>query len=104
MAIKYSELELALNTLVTGFFSEAKDGRQTLDSAEFQTLVSNQLPTLAKAAGEDGGIQKILKQMGVEEGQDITFENFWTLVQKQASDQFTQGPDKKVVCSGCSIS
>uniref|UniRef100_A0A8C5FEQ6 S100/CaBP-9k-type calcium binding subdomain domain-containing protein n=1 Tax=Gadus morhua TaxID=8049 RepID=A0A8C5FEQ6_GADMO len=103
MAVKYSDLELALNTLVTGFFSETKDGRSTLDTAEFKTLVSNQLPTLAKTVGEEGGLQTVLRQMGVEEGQDITFENFWALVQKQATDQVTAAPDKKMMC-GCSIS
>ncbi|CAL8353911.1 unnamed protein product [Arctogadus glacialis] len=99
MAVKYSDLELALNTLVNGFFSETKDGRSTLDTAEFKTLVSNQLPTLAKTVGEEGGLQTILRQMGVEEGQDITFENFWALVQKQASDQVTAAPDKKIIPS-----
>ncbi|KAK0146066.1 Protein S100-A14 [Merluccius polli] len=101
---QYSDLELALNTLVTGFHSEAKDGSQTLDSAEFQTLVSKQLPALAKTVGEEGGLQKLLKQIGVEEGQDVTFENFWTLVQKQATDQFAQGANEKVVRCSCNIS
>ncbi|CAL8249548.1 unnamed protein product [Boreogadus saida] len=103
MAVKYTDLELALNTLVNGFFSETKDGHSTLDTAEFKTLVSNQLPTLAKTVGEDGGLQTVLRQMGVEEGQDITFENFWALVQKQASDQVTAAPDKKFM-RGCSVS
>ncbi|KAJ3598000.1 hypothetical protein NHX12_001515 [Muraenolepis orangiensis] len=99
----YTDLELALNTLVQGFHSEAKDGSQTLDSAEFKTLVSKQMPTLAKTVGEEADLQKLLKQMGCEEGGQVSFENFWTLVQKQAMDQFGQGPNKKVVRCSCSI-
>ena len=53
---------------------------------------------------EEGGLQKLLTQIGVEEGQDVTFENFWTLVQKQATDQFAQGANEKVVRCSCTIS
>ena len=44
---QYSDLELALNTLVTEFHKAADDG-PTMNTTQFQTMISNQLPSFAK--------------------------------------------------------
>lgn len=44
---QYSELELAINTLVTEFHKAADDG-PTMNTTQFQTMMSKQLPVVAK--------------------------------------------------------
>ncbi|KAM9353779.1 S100 calcium binding protein V1 [Symphorus nematophorus] len=99
MATKYSDLELAINTLVTEFHKAADDG-PTMNTTQFQTLVSKQLPGFAKTVENEEGLAQVLQQMGVQSGQNISFENFWTLINKQAVQLFdTTHKEKKVKCS-----
>lgn len=44
---QYSELELAINALVTEFHKAADDG-PTMNTTQFQTMMSKQLPVVAK--------------------------------------------------------
>ncbi|XP_071759849.1 S100 calcium binding protein V1 [Centroberyx gerrardi] len=99
MATKYSELELALNTLVTEFHGAAGD-EPTLSPAQFQTMISTQLPSMAKTVDNEEGLNQVLQQMGVESGQRVSFENFWTLIQQLATQQFSlMHKEKSVKCS-----
>merc|ERR1712243_180985 len=103
MSTKYTPLELAVNALVRGFYSQTKDGCSTLDKAAFQPLVSKQLPNVAKSLGEEGALDKLLQQMGVEDAQSISFENFWTLVRSQADQHLKEGLKEKVVRCTCTV-
>ncbi|XP_070691728.1 S100 calcium binding protein V1 [Pempheris klunzingeri] len=99
MATKYSDLELAINSLVTEFHSAADD-KPTMNSTQFQTMISKQLPAFAKTVEGEEGLGQVLQQMGIQSGQNISFENFWTLINKQAVQLFdATHKDKSVKCS-----
>ncbi|XP_068179008.1 S100 calcium binding protein V1 [Antennarius striatus] len=100
MAIKYSDLELAINSLVTEFH-KAADNQPTMNTSQFQSMVSNQLPAFAKSVENEEGLSQVLQQMGVQSGENISFENFWTLINKEAIQLFgTTHKEKNVKC-GC---
>uniref|UniRef100_A0A673AMP3 S100/CaBP-9k-type calcium binding subdomain domain-containing protein n=1 Tax=Sphaeramia orbicularis TaxID=375764 RepID=A0A673AMP3_9TELE len=99
MATKYSDLELAINSLVTEFHKAADNG-PTMNTTQFQTMVSKQLPAFAKTVENEEGLGQVLQQMGVQSGQDISFENFWNLINKQAVGLFdTTHKDKSIKCN-----
>ncbi|CAL9706090.1 unnamed protein product [Knipowitschia caucasica] len=98
MATKYSDLELALNTLVSEFH-KASENKPSMNSTQFQTLLSHQLPTLSQSLQGEEGVGALLKKMGVQSGEDVTFENFWNLINSQASGLFQATP--KEVGSTC---
>ncbi|XP_070768745.1 S100 calcium binding protein V1 [Enoplosus armatus] len=100
MATKYSDLELAINTLVTEFH-KAADDRPTMNTTQFQTMISNQLPGFAKTVETEAGLGQVLEQMGVQSGQSISFENFWTLINKQAIQLFSATHKEKNANCGC---
>lgn len=49
---------------------------------------------------KEDGLGQVLQQMGVQSGQNISFENFWTLINKQAVELFgATHKEKNVKCS-----
>ncbi|XP_051255376.1 uncharacterized protein LOC127362985 [Dicentrarchus labrax] len=100
MATKYSDLELAINTLVTEFHKAADDG-PTMNTTQFQTMISNQLPGFAKTVDNEDGLAQVLQQMDVQSGQNISFENFWTLINKQAIQLFGATHKEKNIKCNC---
>ncbi|KAF3692475.1 Protein S100-A14 S100 calcium-binding protein A14 [Channa argus] len=99
MATKYSDLELAINTLVTEFH-EASDNAPTMNTTQFQTMISKQLPAVAKTVENEEGLGQVLEEMGVQSGQNISFENFWKLLNKEAIQLFgTMHKDKNIKCT-----
>ncbi|CAN9514462.1 unnamed protein product [Ophioblennius macclurei] len=99
MDTKYSELELALNSLVTEFHKAADDA-PTMSTTQFQTMVSKQLPAVSKAMEAEDGLAKLLQLMEVPSDQNVSFDHFWKLVHHQAVQLFgaTNG-EKSAKCS-----
>ncbi|CAL8295672.1 unnamed protein product [Merluccius merluccius] len=85
-SVQPTDLEKAITTLVNEFHNAGSGA--TLKTEEFKGLVSSQLPTLARTTGSDQGWSDILQKMGVSgEGEGISFERFWGLVQSLATTQ-----------------
>ncbi|XP_072249308.1 S100 calcium binding protein V1 [Leuresthes tenuis] len=102
MATKCSDLEQAIISLVTEFHKAADDA-PTMNTTQFQNMISKQMPALAKTVENEEGLGQVLQQMGVESGQNISFENFWSLINKQAVDVFkTLHKEKSIKCN-CSL-
>lgn len=56
---------------------------------------------LSQAAEGSGGLDSLLQKMEVESGQNISFENFWTLINNQAVQVFGAADKVKNVKCGC---
>lgn len=67
-------------------------------------MISKELPTMVKTAGDQEGLNKLLTELNVEEGKGITFKDFWRLVDSLATAQFgLQSKETKVKCVKCSL-
>ncbi|CAF95168.1 unnamed protein product [Tetraodon nigroviridis] len=100
MATKFSELELAIHTLVSEFH-KAAEGGASMNTTQFQTMMSKQLPVVAKTQDNEEGLGRLLQQMGVQNGQNVSFENFWVLINKQAVQVFGSTHKEKNIKCGC---
>lgn len=54
-----------------------------------------------QAVEGDDGLAQLLQQMGVQNGQNISFNNFWTLINNQAVQLFGSMHKAKNVKCGC---
>ncbi|XP_029022743.1 S100 calcium binding protein V2 isoform X1 [Betta splendens] len=98
---QYSDLEQAINTLVSGFHQASGDHSATLKTDEFKNLLSSQMPNLAKGIGTDQGLSEIMRKMGVADGEGISFKHFWNFVQTAASSQYNLFSSQKGTSCSC---
>uniref|UniRef100_A0A3B3BFU8 S100/CaBP-9k-type calcium binding subdomain domain-containing protein n=1 Tax=Oryzias melastigma TaxID=30732 RepID=A0A3B3BFU8_ORYME len=97
--VELSSLEKAINSVVTQFHSAAGGG-STMNSSQFKDMLSKELPLLGKTVESEDGMAKVMQQMGVKSGENISFENFWKLFNNQAVELFkTMYKEKSPKCN-----
>ncbi|XP_062279221.1 protein S100-A13-like [Scomber scombrus] len=97
---KYSDLEEAIRSLVTEFH-EAANNAPTMNATQFQTMISNQLPAFAKVLQSEDGLDQLMQTMDVEDRQNISFQNFWTLINEWAVQLFDSSHGDKTARCTC---
>uniref|UniRef100_A0A8C4RMC4 S100/CaBP-9k-type calcium binding subdomain domain-containing protein n=1 Tax=Erpetoichthys calabaricus TaxID=27687 RepID=A0A8C4RMC4_ERPCA len=85
-----TELENAIVMLVTEFHDAAKTNTATMQSNEFKSLVSKQLSTLVKESDDQKIVAELMTKMKVKDQENITFGEFWVLVQLLATQVYSE--------------
>ncbi|CAO2598985.1 Protein S100-A13 [Lemmus lemmus] len=80
-----SELEAAIETVVTTFFTFAgREGRKgSLSLNEFKELVTQQLPHLLK---DVGSLDEKMKSLDVNQDSELKFNEYWRLIGELAKE------------------
>ncbi|CAL8363496.1 S100 calcium binding protein V2 [Gadus morhua] len=100
--VQFTDLEKAISTMVDEFHKAGSGA--TLKADEFKGLVSSQMPTLATTVGTDAGWSEMLQKMGVSgDGEGVSFERFWSLIQSQATQQYGLSSLDKVSKCSCIV-
>ncbi|KAM9244222.1 protein S100-A13 isoform 1-T2 [Dugong dugon] len=80
-----TELEMAIETVVTTFFTFAgQEGRRgSLNISEFKELATQQLPHLLK---EVGSLDEKMKSLDVNQDSELKFNEYWRLIGELAKE------------------
>ncbi|XP_008330087.1 protein S100-A1-like [Cynoglossus semilaevis] len=73
-----SELEIAMESLITVFHRYAKDGR--LNRAELRKLMENELSNFLRSQKDPAAVDKIMKDLDANGDNQVDFEEFVSLV------------------------
>uniref|UniRef100_A0A2K6SVJ2 S100 calcium binding protein A13 n=1 Tax=Saimiri boliviensis boliviensis TaxID=39432 RepID=A0A2K6SVJ2_SAIBB len=89
-----TELELAIETVVTTFFTFAKQEGQkgSLNTAEFKELVTQQLPHLLK---DVGSLDEKMKSLDINQDSELKFNEYWRLIGELAKEMKKKKGRKK---------
>uniref|UniRef100_F6XYT5 S100 calcium binding protein A13 n=1 Tax=Callithrix jacchus TaxID=9483 RepID=F6XYT5_CALJA len=82
-----TELELAIETVVTTFFTFAKQEGQkgSLNPTEFKELVTQQLPHLLQTEKDVGSLDEKMKSLDINQDSELKFNEYWRLIGELAN-------------------
>ncbi|XP_008982685.2 protein S100-A13 isoform X2 [Callithrix jacchus] len=89
-----TELELAIETVVTTFFTFAKQEGQkgSLNPTEFKELVTQQLPHLLQ---DVGSLDEKMKSLDINQDSELKFNEYWRLIGELAKEMKKKKGRKK---------